>query len=137
METQTTTTNTPMEAYIMMLHLVSQKWAYLTDIKDLLFWEKFELSGAVKVLEYINDKITELSDEWGEVIPFINMFVFKKEGSATTWVCEHFFDKDYEKQPTPQQIAEYAAKIGAYENWDNVLKQFRKEAFRKEALSSS
>ena len=65
-----------------------------------------------------------------ENIPHVNAFVFDRNGLCSTWICENIFEKDENEQPTPQQIAEYAAAIAAYENWDKVLEEFRKEVFK-------
>ena len=119
-----------MEAYIVLLHLVSQGWATFTDIRDLVGWDIWKQSEAQRIVAHINKKLPALSKEWGEEIPHINAFVFNRFGKCTSYICENVFDCDDEKQPSPLQIAEYAKKIASYENWDKVLEVFRDEAFQ-------
>ena len=118
-----------MEAYIVLLHLVSQGWATFSDIRDLLGWEIFKQAEARRIVAYINSKLPALSEEWGEDIPRINAFMFNRRGKCTSYVCEEIFDCDDGEQPTPLQIAEYTKKIATYENWDKVVEAFRKDAF--------
>ena len=118
-----------MEAYIVLLHLVSQGWATFRDIQDILGWKTWKQAVAINIVAYINSKLPELSEEWGEEIPQINVFMFNLDGECTSYVCEKIFGRDEGEQPSPRQIAEYAKKIATYENWDKVLEVFRKDAF--------
>ena len=118
-----------MEAYIVLLHLVSQGWATFTDIRDLLGWKIFKMGVAFNIVAHINEKLPALSKEWGEEIPHINAFVFNKDGGCSGYICANIFGCDDGEQPSPLQIAEYAKKIATYPNWDKVLEVFRDEAF--------
>ena len=118
-----------MEAYIVLLHLVSQGWATFSDIRDLLGWEIFKQAEARRIVAHINSKLPALSEEWGEDIPRINAFMFNRHGKCTSYICTEVFDCDNGEQPAPLQIAEYAKKIATYGNWDKVLEAFRKDAF--------
>ena len=119
-----------MEAYIVLLHLMSQGWAKFADIRDLLGWENFRFGHAGHIVAHINEKLFALSEEWKEDIPHINAFVFTGDGGCSGYIRENIFGCDEEQQPTPLQIAEYAKKIASYENWDKVLEVFRDEAFQ-------
>ena len=119
-----------MEAYIVLLHIVSQGWANFTDIRDLLGWDEFERGIALDILVHINERLPRLSQEWGEDIPYINALVFTRDGKCTSYVCENIFNCNEEEQPSSQQITEYAKKIAAYPNWNKVLEVFRQEAFQ-------
>ena len=119
----------PMEAYVVLLHLVSQKSAKFTDIRDLLFWDVWKQSEAIRVMAHINHRLLDLSEEGGEEIPRINAFMFEKEGFCTSYVCENIFKTENGNQPTPRQITEYADFIYSYDKWDKVLGVFRQEAF--------
>lgn len=121
--------NKPMEAYIVMLHLVSQKSAKFTDIRYLSFWDKWKHSEAIRVMAHINQRLLKLSEEWDEEIPHINAFMFDKDGRCTSYVVENIFKLAEGSQPTPRQIAEYADAIYSYDKWDEVLDVFRQEAF--------
>ena len=127
--TQSGQNRKPMEAYVVMLHLVSQKRAKFTDIRDLLFWDVWKQAEAIRVMAHINHRLLDLSEEWGEEIPRINAFMFEKEGFCTSYVCENIFKTEQGNQPTPRQIAEYADAIYFYDKWDKVLDVFREEAF--------
>ena len=118
-----------MEAYIVLLHLVSQGWATFRDIQDILGWETWKQAVAINIVAHINAKLPDLSEGWGEDIPMINVFMFNRNGKCTSYVCKEIFGCDEGEQPTPRQIAEYAKKIATYENWDKVLEAFRKDAF--------
>ena len=118
-----------MEAYIVLLHLVSQGWAVFRDIQYLLGWDVWNRFGAKDIIAHINHKILDLSEAWDEDIPRINAFMFESPGKCSKYVCPEIFGCDYEAQPTPFQIAEYAKKIATYENWDKVVEAFRKDAF--------
>ena len=118
-----------MEAYIVLLHLVSQGWATFSDIRDLLGWEIFKQAEARRIVAHINSKLPALSEEWDEDIPRINAFMFNRRGKCTSYICAEVFDCDDGEQPSPLQIAEYAKKIATYENWSKVLEAFRKDAF--------
>lgn len=119
-----------MEAYIVLLHLVSQGWAKFSDIRDLLGWERFRNGHAQLIIAHINNKLPTLSEEWDEEVPHINAFMFNRHGKCSAYVCENIFDCDEGEQPSQLQIAEYAKKIATYKNWDKVLKVFRDEAFQ-------
>ena len=127
--TQSGQNRKPMEAYVVMLHLVSQKRAKFTDIRDLLFWDVWKQAEAIRVMAHINHRLLDLSEEWGEEIPRINTFMFEKEGFCTSYVCENIFKTEQGNQPRPRQIAEYADAIYFYDKWDKVLDVFRQEAF--------
>ena len=118
-----------MEAYIVLLHLVSQGWATFTDIRDLVGWDVWKQSEAQRIVAHINNRLPKLSEEWGEEIPHINAFVFNRFGKCTSYICENVFGCDEGEQPSARQIAEYSKKIATYENWDKVLEVFREEAF--------
>ena len=118
-----------MEAYIVLLHLVSQGHANFTDIQYLLGWDEFQRGPALDILVHINERLPDLSSEWSEEIPHINAFVFDRHGKCTSYVCNNIFDCG-EEQPSSQQITEYAKKIAAYPNWNKVLEVFRQEAFQ-------
>ena len=119
-----------MEAYIVLLHLVSQGWANFSDIRDLLGWERYKMAEAQRIIAHINNKLPKLSAEWEEDIPHINAFMFiTGSGECSSYICENVFGCDEGEQPSPRQIAEYAKKIATYENWDKVVEAFRKDAF--------
>ena len=76
-----------MEAYIVLLHLVSQGWANFADIRDLLGWDIFKMGVALSIIAYINEKLIALSEEWGEDVPHINAFMFRTDsGECSTSV---------------------------------------------------
>ena len=56
-----------MEAYIVLLHLVSQGWAKFSDMRDLLGWEGYRQGHGQNIIAYINNRLPKLSEEWGEV----------------------------------------------------------------------
>ena len=123
-----------MEAYLVLLHLVSQGWATFPEMKKILGWKEpgFRRGQAIDIVGHINQKLIQLSEEWGEPIPRINAFLFYKNGTCTDYICENIkniFGGDDGQQPTPIQIAELATKIATYENWDQVIETFRKDAF--------
>ncbi len=117
------------EAYIILLHLVSAKKARFVEIQTLLFWDEWKMAEAIRVVAHINHRLLELSEEWNEGIPRINAFLFNRNGMCTDYVCEEVFKLAEGEQPTPMQIAEYAEAIHAYPKWDKVLDVFRQEAF--------
>ena len=121
-----------MEAYIVLLHLVSQGYASFADIMHLLGWKRYYQAVAQRIVDHINRKLPALSKEWGEDIPQINAFVFiTGSGKCSDYICKYVFG--YEEkgaQPSARQIAEYAKKIATYPNWDKVLEVFREEAFK-------
>jgi len=125
--------NRPMHAYIVMLHLVSQKHSTFKEIKELLSFEVkrgFPQAKIMNVLGYIFERIKDLSDEWDEFIPIINALVFVDKGLCTSYICEKVFElTEKGQQPTTQQIAKYAVSVTAYPRWNDVLEVFRKEAF--------
>lgn len=121
--------NKPMEAYIIMLHLVFTKKAKFTDIRDLLLWDQWKQSEAIRIIAYINQRIIKLSNEWDEEIPRINAFMLNRHGKHTSYVCREIFNlPDDGTQPTPEQSNAYAESIENYTKWDLVLEVFRKEA---------
>ena len=103
-----------MEAYIVLLHLVSQGRANFTDIRDLLGWEIFKQSEAQRIVAHINHKLPKLSEAWGEDIPQINAFVFRRDGRCTSYIREKVFGCEEGEHPSAQQIAEYAKRITDY-----------------------
>lgn len=119
-----------MEAYIVLLDLVSRGWATFKDIEHLVGWDVWKQSEAIRIMAHINHKILDLSEAWDEDIPRINAFMFNRFGKCTSYVCEQIFGCDEAEQPSPRQIVEYAQKVAAYENWDKVLKVFQEEAFQ-------
>ena len=121
-----------MEAYIVLLHLVSQGWGKFADIRDLLGWEIYKQAEAQRIVAHINHKLPKLSEAWGEEIPQINAFVFRRDGRCTSYIRENVFGCEEGEQPSARQIAEYAKKIADYPNWDKVLAVFREAAFSKE-----
>ena len=118
-----------MEAYIVLLHLVSQGWATFSDIRHLVGWDVWKQSEAQRIIAHVNQKILALSEAWDEDIPRINAFMFDRHGKCTSYVCENIFGGDEWQQPSPREIAEHAKKIATYENWDKVAEVFRKDAF--------
>ena len=118
-----------MEAYIVLLHLVSQGWATFSDIRDLLGWERYRQGHGQSVIAHINNKLPTLSEEWGEEVPHINAFMFNRHGECSAYICTEIFGCDDGEQPAPLQIAEYAKEIATYENWDKVVEAFRQDAF--------
>ena len=118
-----------MEAYIVLLHLVSQGRATFSNIRHLVGWDVWKRSEAQRIIAHITHKILALSEVWDEDIPRINAFMFEHPGICSKYVCPEIFGCDYETQPTPLQISEYAKKIATYENWDKVVEAFRKGAF--------
>ena len=121
--------NREMEAYIVLLHLVSQGWVIFGDIRYLVGWDVWKQSEAQRIIAHINQKILALSEAWDEDIPRINAFMFERFGRCTSYVCEIIFGCDAGQQPSPFQIAEYAKRIATYENWDKVVEAFRQDAF--------
>lgn len=121
--------NKPVEAYIVMLHLVSHKSAQFTDIQTLCFWDQWKMAEAIRVAAHIHYRLLELSEEWGEEIPHINVFLFDRNGLCTSYVCEQVFKLPEGEQPSSGQIVEYAKAIYTYPKWDQVLDVFRREAF--------
>ena len=53
---------TEMEAYIVLLHLVSQGWATFRDIRHLVGWDVWKQSEAQRMIVHINQKILALSE---------------------------------------------------------------------------
>ena len=92
-----------MEAYLVLLHLVSRGWATLPDIKKILGWKEhgFRQGHATKILAHINHKLIQLSEEWGELIPRINAFIFYKDGTCTDYIRDNIFEG---KQPSPAKL---------------------------------
>lgn len=118
-----------MQGYVVMMHLVSQGWMRFTDITKLIFFDNFHLGTAIQILSYIHTTIGEIEKDWNEIIPRINIFVFKANGDCSDWVCEHVFESEENGQPTPQQIAKLSADIANYDKWDKVIEVFRNKAF--------
>ena len=118
----------PVEAYIVMLHLVSNKSAQSTDIQTLCFWDKWRRYEFKHIMGHINHRLLLLSEEWDEDIPRINAFVFYKDGTPTEYVHQYIFELPESEQPTAREVAEYAKAIHTYPKWDKVLEVFRKDA---------
>lgn len=118
-----------MEAYLVLLHLVSQGWAIFGDIRYLVGWDVWKHGQAIDIMSHIHQKILALSETWDEDIPQINVFMFDRFGKCTSYVFEEVFGCEEGQQPSPLQIAEYAKRIATYENWDQVVEAFRKDAF--------
>ena len=118
----------PVEAYVVMLDLVSHKSAQFTDIQALCFWDQWKQAEAIRVIAHINHRLLKLSEEWGEDIPRINAFMFDRKGRSTKYVRQHIFKLPENEQPTSRQIAECAKAIYTYPKWDKVLEVFRQEA---------
>lgn len=124
--------NKPMEAYVVMLHLVFTKEATFTDIRDLLLWDQWKQSEAIRIIAYINQRILKLSDEWDEEVPRINAFMLDRHGKHTSYVCREIFNlPDDGNQPTSEQSNAYKKFIENYPKWDLVLEVFREEAMRE------
>ena len=128
--------NISMDAYLVIEHLVIHRYMTFKDMRDILSWEKPKTGYTVKIFERISrtTKLLEdkqkLEDKRKEAIPYIHAFVFYTDtGLCPPWVCKNIFGLAENEQPTPKQIAEYAARINAYPKWDEVLQVFRKEAF--------
>ena len=122
--------NTPMSAYIVFRHLVSQRQMYFSEFTKLLGWSSWQYGNAMSIIEHIYQKLQELQDEWGEDIPDINAFVLTGTGKFSSWVCEYVFEvEDEEDQPSAQQVAELRASVETYDNWDRVVEAFREDAF--------
>ena len=51
-----------MEAYIVLLHLVSQGWAMFSDIRHLVGWDVWKQAEAQRMIVHINQKILALSE---------------------------------------------------------------------------
>ena len=100
-----------MEAYIVLLHLVSQGWATFRDIRHLVGWDVWKRSKAQRIIAHINSKLSALPEEWGEDIPHINVFMFNRHGKCTSYICAEVFECDEGEQPSPLQIAEYMNKV--------------------------
>ena len=128
--------NKHVEAYIVMLHLVSHKSGQFTDIQTLSFWDQWKMAEAIRVMAHIHYRLLALSEEWGEDIPHINVFMFDRNGMCTTYVCQDVFKLPEGEQPTARQIAEYAKAIYTYPKWDKVLEVFRQEALEPENSNS-
>lgn len=118
-----------MHAYVIMLHLRFQGWTNFTEIRKLLCWERFYQKIAIDSVGHINHTIDRLREEWGEDIPKINAFVFSAETELTPYIREQVFHLGEDEQPSPKEIAEHAAKIAAYPNWDEIIEVLRREAF--------
>ena len=118
-----------MEAYIVLLHLVSQGWATFRDIRHLVGWDVWKQAAAIRIMAHINQKILALSEAWDEDIPRINAFMFDRHGKCSDYVCAEIFGCEEGQQPSSRQIVEYAQKVTTYPNWDKVLEVFRDAAF--------
>ena len=123
------TSNLRMKAYIVLLHLCSQKWMYYDDLIKLFQWKSRQPNHATGIFGYLNHRLKRLGDEWEEGIPIINALAFLKNGNCTDYIRDNVFGG---KQPSPQEVAKYAAAIASYDKWDEVLEVFREEAFREE-----
>ena len=115
--------NMPMHAYVMMLHLVSQRYSDFTEMRKVLCRES-PGSYYITILDYIFKKLQGLEEAWGEIIPPITALVFNTDGRAPKWTCE-VLTGDGETQPTAKQIAELAASVAAYDKWDEVVKALK------------
>ncbi|RKU22899.1 hypothetical protein C6503_03815 [Candidatus Poribacteria bacterium] len=115
--------NMPMHAYVVMLHLVSQGYSDFTEIRKVLCRES---AGTyyITILDHIFRKLKTLEKEWGESIPPITALVFNTDGRAPKWTCE-ILTGDGDVQPTAKQVAELAASVTAYDEWDKVLKALK------------
>ena len=118
----------PMHAYIVMLHLVSQRYSDFTEMMVKLLGYKQVGHYGRQIVAHIYGKIRKLEEEWDESIPYITYLTFKTDGTATEWPCEQLTG-DKNIQPTLKQIAELAASVAAYDKWDKVLEVFREDAF--------
>lgn len=121
---------TKMHAYIIMLHLHSQGWTNFTEIRKLFGWKRLKMGLAIKSVGHINLVIEYLSEKWSEDIPKFNAFVFTHETESTDYICKKVYSNSGEgEQPRPKEVAEHAAKIAAYPNWDKIVEYLRHEAF--------
>ena len=118
-----------MDAYIVMLHLVSQGWTNFTEINKLFSWSHFKMGHTYRIVGHINRTIKRLRKEWNEDIPIFNAFIFSREKYCTSYIIKNVFGKEDGEQPSPKEIAEYAAAIAAYDKWDKVIEVLRQEAF--------
>ena len=50
-----------MEAYIVLLHLVSQGWAMFSDIRHLVGWDVWKHGQAIDIIAHINHNRTYLA----------------------------------------------------------------------------
>ena len=128
METQTeykvsSESNMPMHAYVVLLHLVSQRYTNFVEIRKVLC-RKSTGSYYISILAHIVKGIERLEEEWGEQIPPITALVFNQDGSAGKWVCEQLTG-DGDVQPNLQQIAKLAAPVASYDKWGMVLEAFK------------
>ena len=90
-----------MEAYIVLLHLVSRGWATFKDIEHLVGWDVWKQVEAKRIMAHISHKILDLSEAWDEDVPRINGFMFNRFGKCTSYVCEEIFGCDEAEQPPP------------------------------------
>ena len=119
-----------MNAYVIMLHLRSQGWTNFTEIRKLLGWKFFKMAVAIDSVGYINKVIDYLSKKWDEPIPKMNAFVFTSVTESTDYICRNVYGKSgEEEQPRSKEVAEHAAKIAAYPNWDKIVEYLRRIAF--------
>lgn len=115
--------NMPMHAYVVMLHLVSQRYSDFTEIRKVLCRESVG-TYYITILDDIVKKIGSLEEAWGETIPPITALVFNTDGRASKWTCE-ILTGDGDVQPTAYQVAKLAASVAAYDKWDEVLKALK------------
>ena len=107
-----------------MLHLVREKVSTYKELANLLGLERVGHHLPNNVLAHIYRTIEALEVEWDEQIPKINALVFRSDGTASPLVCG-MLSGDTDMQPTVKQIAEHAASVANYENWDKVLAAFK------------
>ena len=117
----------PTYAYTVLSHLVSEREMNFVEMRNMLginhdgFWYR-------NLLAYIVNRIENLEETWNEPIPRITALVFDKRGKSSKWACG-ILARDRAKQPTPQQIKKFKASVAAYDKWNRVLEEFRKDAF--------
>ena len=120
----TTSSRTEIRSYVVMLHLVREKVSTFKELANLLNLKQVGSHLPGNVLHHIQRKIETLEEEWDEKIPKINVLVFKENSTITSWACE-ILTGDEKTQPTVKEIAEHAASVANYENWDKVLAAFK------------
>jgi hypothetical protein len=119
--------NRPAYAYTVLSHLVSQQKMKFAEMRDLL-GISHNGNWYANLLAYIVNRIRNLKEEWNEPIPPITALVFKGNENSSEWVCK-LLTKNPHKQPTPEQIKKVRKDVAAYDKWDKVLEEFRKDAF--------
>ena len=117
----------PTYAYPVLSYLVSHGEMKFAEMRDLL-GISHNGSWYGKLLAYIVTGIENLEKEWDESIPRITALVFKGNRKSTSWVCE-LLTGNPKTQPTPEQMEKIREDVAAYDKWDKVLEEFRKDAF--------